>query len=167
MENASKALLIAGAILLAILIIAIGMFIYNSAQATVTDSITSMSTSEIEAFNNNFSTYEQKQSGSNVKALIGRMIANAKTYIDEPGKCPKIQYVQGSKNTPASFGPTGTTEGQNQEYINALSNLRSQIENKHTYNVTMAYGESGIIAIIQVDYGNNGTFVAAPTITGK
>ena len=30
MENASKALIIAGAILLSILIIAIGMFIYNS-----------------------------------------------------------------------------------------------------------------------------------------
>ena len=44
MENASKALIIAGAILLSILIIAIGMFIYNSASSTITDSLTSMST---------------------------------------------------------------------------------------------------------------------------
>ena len=35
MENASKALLIAGAILICILLIAIGMYIYNSAQGTI------------------------------------------------------------------------------------------------------------------------------------
>ena len=68
MENASKALLIAGAILLCILIIAIGMFIYNSAQSTITESMNSMSTQEIEAFNNQFSGYEGVQSGSNIKA---------------------------------------------------------------------------------------------------
>ena len=58
MENASKALIIAGAILLSILIIAIGMFIYNSAQSTINDSMTSFSTQEIEAFNNNFESYK-------------------------------------------------------------------------------------------------------------
>ena len=35
MENASKALIIAGAILLAILIIGLGMFIYNQAADTL------------------------------------------------------------------------------------------------------------------------------------
>ena len=50
MENASKALLIAGAILLCILIIAIGMFIYNSAQGTIVSSMNSLSTQEVEAF---------------------------------------------------------------------------------------------------------------------
>lgn len=88
MENASKALLIAGAILLCILIIAIGMFIYNSAQSTITDSLTSMSTQEIDAFNNQFVSYEGSQTGSNIKALMGRLIGNADTYRDEPAKIP-------------------------------------------------------------------------------
>ena len=57
MENASKALLIAGAILLAILIIAIGMFIYNSAQSTINNSMQSMSTQEVQAFNNEFMSF--------------------------------------------------------------------------------------------------------------
>ena len=35
MENASKALIIAGAILISILLIAISMYIYNSAQGTI------------------------------------------------------------------------------------------------------------------------------------
>ena len=79
MENASKALLIAGAILLCILIIAIGMFIYNSAQSTITDSMTSLSTQEIDAFNNQFTSYEGKQTGTQVKAMISKLISNQST----------------------------------------------------------------------------------------
>ena len=37
MENASKALIIAGAILLSILIIGLGMYIYNMAADAITD----------------------------------------------------------------------------------------------------------------------------------
>ena len=91
MENASKALIIAGAILLSILIIAIGIYIFNGANSTVVNSMQSMTTSEIEAFNNQFLSYDGKQSGSNVKALIGRLIANANTYKEEYGKVPTIK----------------------------------------------------------------------------
>ena len=98
MENASKALLIAGAILLCILIIAIGMFIYNSASSTITDSLTSLSTQEVEAFNNQFSSYEGTQTGSNLKALMGRLIANADTYSEEPAKIPAIHIDQLTSN---------------------------------------------------------------------
>ena len=46
MENASKALLIAGAILICILLIAIGMYIYNSANATIKSAASQMSQQE-------------------------------------------------------------------------------------------------------------------------
>ena len=72
-ENASKALLIARAILLCILIIAIGMFIYNSTQSTIVDSLSTLSTQEIEAYNNQFLAYQGIQKGINIKKLI-RMI---------------------------------------------------------------------------------------------
>ena len=94
MENASKALLIAGAILLCILIIAIGMFIYNSAQSTITESLNSMSTQEIEAFNNQFSTYEGLQDGTQLKSLMVKLIANADTYKDENTKIPGVIIEQ-------------------------------------------------------------------------
>ena len=46
MENASKALIIAGAILLSILIIALGIFVFNQAKnATNTDSLEDMNVS--------------------------------------------------------------------------------------------------------------------------
>ena len=77
MENASKALIIAGAILLAILLISLGIMIFNQAQDTVNNS--GMSQAEITAFNNKFLKYEGKgKTGSEVKALVNEaMVSNA------------------------------------------------------------------------------------------
>ena len=74
MENASKALIIAGAILLAILLISLGIMIFNQAQDTVNNS--GMSQAEITAFNNKFLKYEGKQKGAVVKSLINEVIAS-------------------------------------------------------------------------------------------
>ena len=69
MENASKALIIAGAILLAILIIGLGVFIYNQASNTVSD--TGMDQVAIRQFNGQFEPYINKTLDSTAaKALI-------------------------------------------------------------------------------------------------
>ena len=49
MENATKALLIAAAVLIAILIISLGIVIYNQASETVKS--VNMSSQEVQAFN--------------------------------------------------------------------------------------------------------------------
>ena len=59
MENASKALIIAGAILLAILLISLGIYIFSQAQNVVNDS--GFSKAEIQTFNNQFLKYEGVQ----------------------------------------------------------------------------------------------------------
>lgn len=75
MENASKALIIAGAILLSILIISLGIFIFSQAQDTL-NSI-NMSEQEIRAFNNKFTPYQgDSVRGSQVNALVQAVIAN-------------------------------------------------------------------------------------------
>ena len=74
MENASKALIIAGAILLAILLISLGIMIFNQAQDTVNNS--GMSQAEKTAFNNKFLKYEGEQKGSVVKSLINEVLAS-------------------------------------------------------------------------------------------
>ena len=75
MENASKALIIAGAILLAILLISLGIMIFNQAQDTVNNS--GMSQAELQAFNNKFLKYEgDSRKGSEVKALLNEVIAS-------------------------------------------------------------------------------------------
>lgn len=68
MENASKALIIAGAILLSILIISLGIMIFNQAQDVTKGG--GMSKAEISAFNSSFEKYTGSQTGSAVKSLI-------------------------------------------------------------------------------------------------
>lgn len=74
MENASKALIIAGAILLAILIISLGIMIFNQAQEATKNG--GMTKAEISTYNAQYTKYEGIQSGTNVKSLIQEIKAN-------------------------------------------------------------------------------------------
>ena len=71
MENATKALLIAAAILIAIVLVSIGVFVLRQGQDAM--SAADMSEAQILAFNANFKTYEGIQRGSQVKALLQRI----------------------------------------------------------------------------------------------
>ena len=78
MENASKALIIAGAILLEILIIGLGIFIYRQAANTVSD--TGMDQLSIQQFNGQFENYiKTNVSASNVRALLDTVSSNNAT----------------------------------------------------------------------------------------
>ena len=72
MENASKALIIAGAILLAILLISLGIMIFTQAQDVVSGS--GMTEAQISAFNDKFLKYEGKRKGTMVKSLIQEVL---------------------------------------------------------------------------------------------
>lgn len=67
MENASKALIIAGAILLSILIIGLGMFIYQKAAGAMEG--ININSQEVQSYNSAFINYEGTQTGSAVRAL--------------------------------------------------------------------------------------------------
>ena len=75
MENASKALLIAGAILLAILIISLGLMAYQQAKNSVGSS--NLSKQEIEAFNSQWENYVGKnKTASEVRSMYSAVIAH-------------------------------------------------------------------------------------------
>ena len=74
MENPSKALIIAGAILLAILIISLGILIYNQASGVVGNN--TMSEVDIQTFNQKFTQYVGEQRGSAVRSLIQQVQAS-------------------------------------------------------------------------------------------
>lgn len=70
MENAVKALLIAAAVLIAILIISLGLGVYNKASETV-EGAGDLSEYQIHQFNEKFTKYQGTNvSGSDVNALI-------------------------------------------------------------------------------------------------
>ena len=63
MENASKALIIAGAILLSILLISLGILVYNNAKGTISDS--NLDSEAAQTFNTKISQYCGKKKNAN------------------------------------------------------------------------------------------------------
>lgn len=118
MENASKALIIAGAILLAILLISLGIMIFNQAQDTVNNS--GMTQAEITAFNNKFLKYEGEQKASVVKSLINEAISE---------KSHTVTVKVGEKNQEKK---TDTT---------------SSVDTSATYDVVLSYS-NGLVSTI-------------------
>ena len=82
MENASKALIIAGAILLAILIISLGIMIYNQASGVVNNN--AMTEVEVTSFNQKFEQYfGENVRGANVNSLVNAVRTNNMSTDDK------------------------------------------------------------------------------------
>lgn len=97
MENATKALLIAAAVLIAILIISLGIVVYNMASETIGS--VNFSDQEITAFNDKFTQYEGEHvRGSEVNAMLKTVLdSNMKASaegLDTDGNHPKYVEVE-------------------------------------------------------------------------
>lgn len=167
MENASKALIIAGAILISILIIAIGMYIYTSSTGSIESAISSMDTQEIQGFNAQWSNYEGTKSGSQVKGLISTLIAHSNTYEEEPEKVIAVYCEPTDENNDrvhVSFnveagefdavdgGIDDTVQNELTDYISELNDLYTSIQAKHNYEVTLDYNNTALIRRIIIEY---------------
>ena len=102
MENASKALIIAGAILLSILIISLGIMIFQQASEVVDQN--AMSELEVTQFNSKFKSYMGTNvRGAQVNSLINQVIQNNVTNQSDTSKRIKLAGVvseaAGSKGT--------------------------------------------------------------------
>ena len=98
MENASKALLIAGAVLVVILIIGVGMLIYTSATGAIQEGVKRMSVQEQNMFNQQFEQYVGSRiNGSNVRALLQNIRNSNNQNADVPTKQVKVTGVVTSK----------------------------------------------------------------------
>lgn len=82
MENASKALIIAGAILLSILIIGLGMYIYTQASGAMSGA--NLDPQKVNAYNSEFEQYEGTKSGSEARALYNLIRSHNNGEIDDP-----------------------------------------------------------------------------------
>ena len=125
MENASKALIIAGAILLAILIISLGILIYNQAAGIANGN--AMSEVKITQFNTQFTQYEGRQSGSTVRALLQKVISNNLNADDDDKK------VEVKDNSGATLVGTSTTDMPGTD----------KVSTNGYYEVSFTYGSSG------------------------
>ena len=112
MENASKALIIAGAILLAILIISLGIMIYNQASGVVNNN--AMTEVEVSTFNQKFEQYfGDNVRGANVNALI-TAVNNNNMSTDDNSKKVKITFegMTGSGTVSSTYSTKAAKTGK-------------------------------------------------------
>jgi len=83
MENASKALIIAGAILISILLISVGMMVLGSADEIVGGAKENMDAQQIQMFNSEFENYRGEQKGSSVRQLMSKIKASNASHDDQ------------------------------------------------------------------------------------
>lgn len=140
MENASKALIIAGAILLAILIIALGVFIFNKAKSAT--NMDDLSNQQVEAHNSTFQNYEGTINGTQAKALIDAIRNNNQQMPDlgdieiQSGKAGTVTVLntkatadltklknacQPTKQYEVSITDYQTTDGQYKGYVKKMT----------------------------------------------
>ena len=126
MENASKALIIAGAILLSILIISLGIMVYNNAKNTVGSA--NLSKQEIQTFNSQWEAYVgSNKTASEVRTMIQAVIA--------------------------SNAAEKTGEGRNVDVFNGdnkvdLKNGLPTISSSSTYTIEVSYNNGLVDAVI-------------------
>ncbi|MCI8482660.1 MAG: hypothetical protein HFJ27_06455 [Clostridia bacterium] len=145
MENASKALLIAGAILICILLIGVGMMVFNGARDGIDEAILNMSAQQKDMFNQNFSRYVgERVTGTNVRALLQNIISSNTTNKDISGKLVAIE-------APSDLGGT-ITPAEGDAKANEISQMRTKVNTGKTYKVTANYNsDTGLIDKIKIE----------------
>lgn len=76
MENASKALLFAAGILIAIILISVAVYIVSMSQESMSGTKNAMSRVQLMQFNQQFTTFEGRTTGSQIKQLISTINTN-------------------------------------------------------------------------------------------
>lgn len=121
MENASKALIIAGAILLSILIIGLGMMVFKNAKNALTSA--NLDQEQIDAFNSKYESYiGGNKRGTDVRTLCSTVSSSNATAEDEN----KITIVYSGKKY--------VTQSE-------LIELRDLIKNGLRYTVEAEYND--------------------------
>ena len=129
MENASKALIIAGAILLAILIISLGIMIYQQAAGVVNSN--AMSGVEIQQFNSQFTQYEGTNvRGAQVNALLQLIQQNNVQYQDDTTKQITVKDNATQWQTGNKPSETITQSGYAKANTGATYNVTSKTNEK-------------------------------------
>lgn len=142
MDNASKALIIAGAILIAVMLVSLGVMLYNTAAGVAESTTGTVESLGIEGYNAQFNQYMgERQRAAVAQGLIDKVItnnANADTTIS-------VQLI-GTSGT----GMTTNIAATNDQA--SLITMRNTITSKNTvYKIEIGgYDTSGTINNIKI-----------------
>ena len=142
MENASKALIIAGAILVSILIVSLGVFIFTRVGGAAKE-MANMDEQEIAAFNSKITPYlGQSISGSQVNTLIQFVISNNIACVNS-GDTHKAITI--------TFPISGGTNTININNTNSPGTKRVETGANKYYKVDGSYDNNGLLTTINVN----------------
>ena len=127
-------------------------YIQERAQSTNEKSQRNFVAQEIEAFNMQFESYRGQNTGSQITALCGRLIANANTYKDEPDKVPAVEIARINAGDTEGVKVTFNDTEDFQNYVEGLAKIKNNVENKHTYYVSFQYDSSELVGRILIGY---------------
>lgn len=134
MENATKALLIAGSVLIAILIIAVGLRIFNSTQGTVESAQTTMNSTDVTMFNSQFTPY----------------IGNNKTKNEIIQLTNKVIASNASSKHNVTMNIINNTTNVATDLMQAVNNLND----KAKYSINPSINSNGYIYHFDITYSN-------------
>ena len=142
MENASKALIIAGSIILAVLIIVLGMYFYN--QAVGIGKNINMTEYEIQSYNSKFINYEGKVSGTKARELCDVIKQHNLANSTNKGTGIVVYYTQ-NYDSSQSFTAGTAYAGLNTQVDSVKQNLGTG----KFYEIILIYDSSrGIVSAI-------------------
>lgn len=142
MENASKALLIAGSILIAILLIAMGVKVFTSTQGTTDQTEKAMQSTEVAMFNSKFTQYAgENKRYAQVRALLDIVSASNSTSNR------KISVYVGPSNG----------EANKYELPSDSGGIQNALDNKTDYSFRIfigngCYNSEGFLEKIYIRY---------------
>ena len=117
MDNASKALVMAGAILIAVMLISLGVLLFNQGQQVAQNAGQGLNTMAIQSYNSKFNTYFGKnKSYAETKALISA-VRTHNNNVEEVGAWGICKITKESSSTitpataPENVASTGATYG--------------------------------------------------------
>lgn len=140
MENASKALIIAGAILLSILLISLGIAIFSQAQSVIDGS--GMTEAEVNSFNAKFTKYNGKQKGSYIRSLVQDVLANNNNESASDETRVSINVNNGTITTTGTATLIKLEAEPNKQPV-----YGANFSNTKTYTVSFQYNGSRIAVI--------------------
>lgn len=148
MENASKALIIAGAILLAILIIGLGMVIYQKASGVMSDGTSGLESTKISTYNAEFEQYNGAQTGSNARALYQKLQEHNRNNADDTSlqiacevKTTSVEQTN-AKNTADTDVSTLVEPGDTAPTLTQLTSIKAG----NKYYVSFQYSKAGYVS---------------------
>ena len=138
MENASKALIIAGAILISIILVSVGVIVVQSLNPD--EALSSMSQQEIDSFNSKFtSNAGNNRQGTIAKSVISAVITNNSQYMDDTSRQVKITTVGLSSDAREITDP------------NELTPVRNAIVTTARYDINFTVNtKTGLVDVITI-----------------